>query len=322
MSAPFNARSGVEPLPNRGLCVVSVRDFLLMDVPPQEQILEPWLQTQGLAMIYAPRGIGKTHVSLGIAFAVATGGEFLGWHAPVPREVLFIDGEMPASALQQRLAQIIASHAPESLHDDPALRLITPDLQELGIPDLATAAGQAAVDAHVNDETKLIIVDNLSTLMRSGKENEGESWEPVQTWALRHRAKGRTVLFIHHAGKGGAQRGTSRREDALDIVIALKRPSDYSPEDGAAFEVHFEKARAVHGEAVAPFTAQLVSDEQGNHSWLTHTLDESNYERVITLARSGLKPAEIAKELDLNKSTVSRHMKRAREEGRLNEADT
>ena len=30
---------------------------------------------------------------------------------------------------------------------------------------------------------------------------------------------------------------------ALDTVIALRRPEDYSPEQGARFEIHFEKLR-------------------------------------------------------------------------------
>lgn len=49
-------------------------------------------------MIYAPRGVGKTHVALGIAYAVTSGGQFLGWQASKPRGVLYLDGEMPANA--------------------------------------------------------------------------------------------------------------------------------------------------------------------------------------------------------------------------------
>src|SRR3712207_8616616 len=45
--------------------------------------------------------------------------------------------------------------------------------------------------------------------------------------------RSRAVLFIHHQGKGGTQRGTSRKEDVLDTVIALRRPDDYSPAEGA-----------------------------------------------------------------------------------------
>jgi hypothetical protein len=61
-------------------------------------------------------------------------------------------------------------------------------------------------------------------------ENEGESWVPMATWALARRREGRSVVFVHHAGKSGQQRGSSRREDLLDTVICLKHPSDYMPE--------------------------------------------------------------------------------------------
>ena len=63
---------------------------------------------------------------------------------------------------------------------------------------------------------------------------------PMQNWLLKLRRQGIAVLLIHHAGTNGRQRRTSRREDALDTVIALRRPDDYSPEQGARFEVHFE----------------------------------------------------------------------------------
>ena len=78
-----------------------------------------------------------------------------------------------------------------------------------------------------------------------------------RTGCLRLRRKGVAVLLIHHAGVNGRQRGTSRREDALDTVIALRRPADYSPEQGARFEVHIEKARTLVGEGPSPFEAAV-----------------------------------------------------------------
>src|SRR5262249_8097698 len=47
---------------------------LKLQLPPREHLLEPILPAKGLAMVYAPRGIGKTHVALGIAYACASGG--------------------------------------------------------------------------------------------------------------------------------------------------------------------------------------------------------------------------------------------------------
>ena len=153
--------------------------------------------------------------------------------------------------------------------------------------------------------------------MRSGKENEAESWAPIQNWALRQRTQGKSILFIHHSGKGGQQRGTSRREDVLDIVIALRHAPDYTPEKGASFEVHFEKARGVLGEGVAPFSANLLFTD-AEYSWKLQLLDDSNFEKTIHFLNEGFKQSDVAAELCINKSTVSRYARRARNEGRLN----
>ena len=45
------------------LRVLEVRDFLRLELPPSEMLLDPILPAKGLAMMFAPRGVGKTHVS-------------------------------------------------------------------------------------------------------------------------------------------------------------------------------------------------------------------------------------------------------------------
>lgn len=297
--------------------VIDLPDFLAKEIPPRELLLEPWLPAQGLAMIHAMRGIGKTHLSLGVAYAVASGGAFLGWQAPRPRGVLFLDGEMPAAALQERLAVIVASSQEQATMP---LKIVTPDLQprDRASFNLADPDDQAALEPLLED-IALVVVDNLSTLCRYGKENEGESWTPVQEWALRQRAAGRSVLFIHHSGKSGGQRGTSRREDVLDTVIGLKRPQDYEPEQGARFEIHFEKARGFHGDEAQALEAMLATDGAGRQVWQVLTKEDSMMERVIELHQDGLKQKDIADELGVHKSTVSRQLTKAKKEGRIND---
>jgi DNA-binding NarL/FixJ family response regulator len=231
--------------------------------------------------------------------------------------VLFLDGEMPANALQERFAAAVAGG--ESEPSAELLHVVTPDLQPGIMPDLATAQGQEAIDEVIERlKTEVIIVDNLSAWVRgTGRENEAESWQPVAGWALRHRHAGRSILFVHHAGKGGAQRGTSKKEDLLDTVICLKRPPDYLPADGAVFEVHFEKARALYGSEAEGFEARLTIDNQGRQLWTCRTLETSTSDRVVELANSGLTQKEIAEELGINKSTVCRHYNRAQTEGRI-----
>ncbi|MFZ5557233.1 MAG: AAA family ATPase [Pseudomonadota bacterium] len=311
-----STKTKADSRPASRIVVVTAHELLARELPIREAILAPWLLSQSLSMIYARRGVGKTHVALGIAYAVAAGGEFLGWAAERPRGVLYVDGEMPAIALQERLALLAASSGKEP---DPALfRIVTPDLQQdfRPVPDLSTPGGQAELDEAIDERTELIVLDNLSCLVRSGgRENEAEGWRAVQDWALAKRAQGKSVLFIHHAGKGGDQRGTSKREDVLDSVICLKQPADYEPRHGAWFQVHFEKARNLRGNEADPFEARLEETPDGRQRWTVQSVQASNLERIVALKADGLTQTEIAAELGINKSTVSRTLRRARDEG-------
>lgn len=298
------------------LVVVDVGEFLSRDIPPRGMLLDPIIPMQGLALLYSMRGVGKTHVALGIAYAVASGGRYLQWSAPQPRRVLYLDGEMPARAMQERIASIVAGTDREPPSPD-YLRFMTPDFQEDAYPDLASEEGQAAIEAHL-DGVELVIVDNLSTLCRYGRENEAESWGPVQAWILQLRRRGISVLLVHHAGKNGGQRGTSRREDVLDTVINLRRPENYTPEEGARFEVHLEKARHIVGDEAKPFETRLEVRD-GASFWTTRDLEDVTLQQVVNLTGEGLTVREIADEIGLSKSKVNRIQAKARREGMIDE---
>ena len=47
--------------------------------------------------------------------------------------------------------------------------------------------------------------------------------------------------------------------------------------------------------------------------WQCRTVESSTFDRVVALANEGLSQAEIAAELELNKSSVSRHIRKAKE---------
>ncbi|HEM1533347.1 TPA: AAA family ATPase [Legionella pneumophila] len=292
-----------------GIVAVDLHNFLQMNLPPRENLLNPWLPKSGICMIYAKRGVGKTFFALEVAIAVSYGIPFLCFDAPKPSRVLYIDGEMPANVMQERLANIINRN---NLNTNDALPyIITPDLQHNFMPNLSTSLGQESIREYT-DKSDLIIVDNVSTLGGGIKENEAESWIPLQQWALGLRRQSKTVLFIHHAGKSGTQRGTSKREDILDTSIALKHPSDYEPSSGACFEIHFEKARSMTGESTNPIFCSLTDD-----GWHYNPIEENNYLKVINLASQGLTQGDIAAELGLSKGYISKLFKRGKELGEI-----
>jgi putative DNA primase/helicase len=299
----IEATADWSPSPVR-LRPLDLKEFLQLSIKPREMLLDPILPEKGLAMLYAARGTGKTHVALGICFAIATGTKFLKWHAPKARRALLIDGEMPAAALQERFATIVAS-APDVDLDPDKIRILAGDLIEVGgIGNLASSEVQEELDRWLAGIDALIL-DNLSSLTAVIRDNDAESWGPIQEWLLKLRRRGISVVIVHHAGKGGQQRGTSRREDVLDTSISLRHPADYSPVEGARFEVHLEKARGVHGDAARPFEAKLEIRD-GKAVWTTRELEDANRARVQALLDDGLTVREIADETGIPKSTVHR----------------
>lgn len=316
VDAAVNERGGAAVLVKltQPLKALDVHDLALMKFKMRASILDPWLHTQDLCMIFAARGVGKTHFGIAIAYAIATAGTFAKWSAPIARKVLYLDGELPGGVMQKRLLM----HCPDTEPEPGYLRIFTPDLVPDGraLPDLSTFEGQELLDQMIEPDTEVVIVDNLSAWARSGRENEAESWLPIADWILSLRRRGIAVLLIHHAGKGGQQRGTSKREDLLDVVIGLSRPKDYTPEQGAVFVAEFTKARNLTGDGAESLEFTLAGDEN-RAEWLCRTVESSTFERVVALTKEGLSPGEICTELDINKSTVSRHIRKAREVGDL-----
>lgn len=298
---------------NSSCNAISIADFLTLELPPRTNILNPWLPLQGVCMIHAPRGTGKTFVAMGIGLAAASGGKFLKWEAPQPYGVLYIDGEMPAVTVQERLSAIIASSEKEPI---APFIIITPDLQKQFMPDLATIEGQAAIEPHL-EGVSLVIVDNISTLCRQGRENEAEGWIPLQGWALDLRRRKISTLFVHHSGRSGQQRGTSKREDVLDTMISLKHPADYRAEDGARFEVCFEKSRGIYGDSVAPFEAKATTGPDGLLAWTFRDVEDSLTDKVAEHLNNSIPQHEIAEMLGVAKGTVSKHKNKAAAMGLL-----
>ena len=299
----------VQPLKAMG-----INEFLCLDIPPREMLLDPILPERSLAMLYAPRGLGKTMLGLSIGLAVASGSQILRWSAPERRKVLYIDGEMPLVSLQERIRSISLGMAGTQIPND-GFRLLAADGVESGI-NLSNEQGQDALEPLL-DKVDLLILDNLSTLCPDRSESASDAWTPIQGWLLKLRRRGISVLLIHHAGLNGRQRGTSRREDALDTVIALRRPEDYSPEHGVRFEVHFEKLRnRVEAEAAVPFEAKLGTSlaEPQRIQWCPCEIKPPLLKQAGELFEAGLTVREVAASVRISKSEAGRLRIRAIEE--------
>lgn len=291
-------------------------EFLAHKYPPQEHLLVPWLPRRGLTMLAGYRGTCKTWMMLGIGYAVATGGSFLGWKAPKPRKVLYIDGEMDPAELQERL-KMLDKAARADKNGNPSLMaknltIMTHADMDYGIPDLALQDGDGRkiveFAAKVN-ECELIMLDNLSCLFRSGIENDSESWVSTQEWLISLRRSGLSVLFAHHTGKPDMygnvqQRGTSKREDVLNASILLNQPAP-----NGTFKLEFTKNR---GFAMPDPMYVVLEIADG----MARLKEADRSDEALKHYQAGMSLEEVAKVMRLRRETVSQlippEMKRGR----------
>ncbi len=278
--------------------LILARDLMVADLPPRQMLLAPLMTTKTLALLYGPRGLGKTFVAMGIAWAVASGGSFLGWSAAQPARVVYLDGEMAAEEMRDRLG--LFGPVPDRLE------FMLADL-DVGatIPDLGSPNGQATLLGMLGGLPDLLVIDNLASLAGI-RTKDPDPWRQIQRLVLMLRRVQTAVLIVHHANKEGLQRGTSRREDIVDLVMAIRRPADYRPSDGARFELHFEKARSLYGAAIDPIEAQLAVDTDGRAQWNWSKTEARELDQVAMLLRAGLNPYQIARELGISKSKAYR----------------
>ena len=301
----------------RTLHTLGIDDLISMDIPERKLLLDPILPASGLMMIHARRGGSKTFLSLAIGLAVAGGSSLMRWSAPKARRVLYVDGEMTLVDLQKRVAALKAGIGLNIRNDH--FRLLAADHTD--VPDLATGAGQRALDPLL-ENVDLLIIDNISTLCWTGSDNDAGSWTSMQEWILRLRRRGIAVLLVHHSGKSGQQRGTSRREDVLDTVIGLRRPEDYQPQHGARVEVHVEKSRAYFGDAGQPFEARLVARPDGaGLAWTASEIKPSHLDKAAALFRDGVTVRAVAAQLGIARSSAGRLRQKAHEDGLLDSDD-
>ena len=64
-------------------------------------------------------------------------------------------------------------------------RLLAMDRQECGVSlNLAKLEHQAMIEEELRD-AEFLVLDNLSTLVSGGRENDAESWDSMQEWLVR-----------------------------------------------------------------------------------------------------------------------------------------
>src|ERR1700730_331518 len=274
-------------------------------ITPRAKLLGEWLRECDLGFLYGERGIGKTWLVCAVATHVSTGNNLGTWKSWGAFPVLYVDGEMAQDSTRDRLKGMFEAN--KNLHVLHHERLF--DLSGLSM-NLANPLIQKVItNLGIGKEIKVLILDNLSCLVSGVKENDSDAWEQLLFWLLELRRRRIAVIIVHHAGRNGFMRGTSKREDPAAWVIKIESSYKANPtEDGAKFETKFEKIRNTS----TPEWIRIWHFKSESTGEVSIACQEIGFDgKVLQLIQDGLETnSEIANELNCTAGTVSKAAKR------------
>ena len=294
-------------------------DFRQIKVPPKTYHLFPWLWAGSYGVISGERGIGKTWFAMGIVDAVTKGAGFGPWRCEKPTACLYIEGEMPLTDDQERIDLMGLARGRKKplfiLSDAYVCEVLKRPSINIGCEETR----QYLRDLILSQGIGLVVLDNVASLTPGMDENSKMEWDPVNQWLIGLRYAGVSPYLIHHLGKNGDQRGTSGREDNIDISIKLTKPRNYRSTDGARFIVGFPKKRVSHSHLplIADLEMQYRPDRNGDHVWTYGGPTKDMLMSVLQALASGITQAEAAKTLGVSQGQISKFKNSLVEDGFL-----
>ncbi|CAB4583199.1 MAG: AAA family ATPase [Actinobacteria bacterium] len=246
---------------------VSLADLLATVLPPPDYLFESLWRCGEHFVLSAPRAVGKSWAALQIATALATGDDFLGFHVPRRRRVLYISTELTEAALHERFSLLdVPQHARERIHTYARgdLRLRATSIQEQ-FRTTSSRSGDRNADEQTGyskryavaelepagllekmiEETgaEVVIIDPWASFFDGNESDNAEVARALEVLSDVGRRFGVSFLNVHHHGKGSggrhsrdphdAARGAGRLMDWSSVRMTLSRLAG----DGMALDI-------------------------------------------------------------------------------------
>ncbi len=290
-------------------------EFDAVHFPEKKTLLDPWIQESSIILLTGDPGVGKTWFAMAICYAIATGWNFGPWDTRKQVPVCYFEAEMAGVDQQERLRQLRhGSSQPDNFFYLSGAAIQQNSLAKPILSDKEVRRG--ITNALVKYGVKFWVLDNLSSTTPGMDENEKKAYDEVNQWLLDLRHIGITTMVVHHHNKAGGQRGTSGKEDNIDLNVVLRRPKGYQADDGARFEVVFKKSRQFKQSQLRRMVGQEFQLLEGTYAdWSWKKQKKDKYLEAMIMLAEGYKNKYISEELNMSPSNVTKALKKGKEKG-------
>lgn len=183
----------------------------LLEAPRPAFLVQDFLPSRGIALIAAPPKARKSWAAMQLAYAMATGSDWLGFSIPEAKKVLYVQAELPDDVVAARFEQMFGK--------DDAVE----NLQFIRVPtaDLTTDDHLRGLLDQIDDfGAELVIIDPIANFWQ-GDENSASSVNVLFDKLAQIQEKGAGVVLVHHSRKTqGYERITPQHMRGSSVFFA------------------------------------------------------------------------------------------------------
>ena len=299
----------------QGLTTLTLNQFVDRDYPPILYYMYPIISNECLGMIFALPGKGKTLFALELAWRCSQGLDFMEWKFNdmiKPPPVLYVEGEMSARQVQERVISMVdRDRGIKDFDLDNFYMAVLKEQPNERYQKLKTPEGRLNVQVKADEIFKktgkkpIIFLDNVRFLMGNFNEKEGQDWIDFVLWLATLRAKGYSTYFLHHAVNTGEKASGSGYQDSnLDVNIKLSQPdensaTDHSSDHYTQIQFEFKKMRE---NVIGQMTPFIMVVDRNKGSWSKFPVLNKTERKIKSMLDSG----KTAKDIISDKEGMSK----------------
>lgn len=201
------------------------RALSALELPSVPTIIDPWLPTASISLVFGPPSAGKSFWMMSVAQALAAGTPLFGAYQCAKSRVLVVQADMPVGMVQERI------QATRNPTDDILLWLTENRQLDICAAHRSHATEVAAIRAF---DPQVVFVD---TLRKTHTLDENDSAAPDKVYsAWRTLFPNAAFIFLHHSRKVStapnlsadavvreAFRGSIAWAASADSIISIRR---------------------------------------------------------------------------------------------------